>query len=67
MFEVSEEGLIGKDLVHHDKGKCYNKEIENGTKSSKILTDLRRRPLDFKVDEWMFLRHSSMKILIRFW
>ena len=32
----------------------------------KSYTDVRRRPLEFEVDEWVFLNVSPMKVLIRF-
>jgi len=40
--------------------------IENGAKSSESYTDVRRRALEFEVDNWVYLKVSPMKGVMRF-
>ena len=68
LSKVGEEGLIRPNLVHQamDKLKVIQ-EILNTTQScQKSYTDVRRRPLEFEVDDWVYLKVSPMKAVMRF-
>ena len=67
-LEVGEAGLIGLDLVHQAMEKV--KVIQEGVKTAQIRQKsyayVRRRPLDFAVDDWVYLKVSPMKGIMRF-
>ncbi|XP_055826360.1 uncharacterized protein LOC129894728 [Solanum dulcamara] len=52
-FDVGETKLIGPDLIQQAVEK-------------KAYADNRRRPLEFQVDDWVFLKVSPMKGVMRF-
>ena len=65
-FEVGEVGFIGPNLVYLEKVKVIQ-EILNTTQScQKSYTDVKTRPLEFEVDDWMYLIVSPMKGVMRF-
>ena len=52
-FEVGEAGLIGLNLVHQpmDKVKVIQERVKTTRSRQKCYTDVRRSPLEFKVDD----------------
>ncbi|KAH0720138.1 hypothetical protein KY284_005168 [Solanum tuberosum] len=62
-FEVGEAGLIGPDLVHQamEKVKVIQKRLKMAQSRQKSHTDVRRRELEFEVDDWVYLKVSPMK------
>jgi len=46
--------------------ECYSRDIENGTESPKVLHSYRRRPLEFEVDDWLYMKISPMVVVMRF-
>ncbi|WMV55416.1 hypothetical protein MTR67_048801 [Solanum verrucosum] len=67
-FEVGEVGLIGPDLVHQvmEKVKMIQKRLKMAQSRQKSYTDVRRRALEFEVDDWVYLKISPMKGVMRF-
>ncbi|KAH0656975.1 hypothetical protein KY285_031857 [Solanum tuberosum] len=67
-FKVGEEGLIGPDLVHQamEKVKLIQKRLKTAQSLQKSYTDVRRRELEFEVDDWVYLKVSPMKGVMRF-
>ena len=67
-FEVGEVALIGKDSVHDAIEKMQL--IRDKTKAShsrrKSYADVMRRELEFQVDDWIFLKLSPIKVVMRF-
>ena len=57
MVKVCEAGFIEQDLVHQALEKVkVNQEISNKAKSrKKSYTYIRRKPLQFDVDDWVYL------------
>nr|AAT38727.1 Polyprotein, putative [Solanum demissum] len=62
-FEVDEAGLIGPDFSHHamDKVKIIQERLKTMQSHQKSYTDVRRRDLEFEVDDWVYLKVSPMK------
>ena len=54
-FEVGEAGLIGPDLVHQamEKVKVIQERLKTVQSRQKSYTDVRRRELEFEVDDWV--------------
>ncbi|XP_070010165.1 uncharacterized protein [Nicotiana sylvestris] len=67
-FEVGEAELLGPDLVHHamEKVKVIQERMKTAQSRQKSYADVRRRELKFQVDDWVFMKVSPMKELIRF-
>ena len=67
-FEVGEAGLIGPDLVHQamEKVKVIQERLKTAHSRQKSYTDVRRRVLEFEVDDWVYLKVSPMKGVMRF-
>ncbi|KAH0776371.1 hypothetical protein KY290_007782 [Solanum tuberosum] len=67
-FEVGEAGLIGPDLVHQamEKVKVIQERLKMAQSRQKSYTDVRRRALEFEVDDWVYLKVSPMKGVMRF-
>ena len=67
-FEVGEAGLIRLDLVHQamDKVKVIQERLKTTRSRPKSYIDVRKRPLEFKVDDWVYLKVSPMKGVMRF-
>nr|XP_009788737.1 PREDICTED: uncharacterized protein LOC104236509 [Nicotiana sylvestris] len=57
-FEVGEAELIGPDLVHQamEKVKIIKKRLKTAQSHQKSYSDVRRRDLEFKEDNWVFLK-----------
>ncbi|WMV25147.1 hypothetical protein MTR67_018532 [Solanum verrucosum] len=67
-FEVGEAGLIVPDLVHQamEKVKVIQERLKITQSRQKSYTDVRRRELEFEVDDWVYLNVSPMKGVMRF-
>ncbi|WMV25861.1 hypothetical protein MTR67_019246 [Solanum verrucosum] len=67
-FEVGEAGLIGPDLVHQamEKVKVIQERLKTAQSCQKSYTDIMRRALEFEVDDWVYLKVSPMKGVMRF-
>ncbi|KAH0748617.1 hypothetical protein KY290_027849 [Solanum tuberosum] len=67
-FEVGEAGLIGPYLVHQvmEKVKVIQERLKTAQSRQKSYTDVRRRELEFEVDDWVYLKVSPMKGVMRF-
>ncbi|XP_070017549.1 uncharacterized protein [Nicotiana sylvestris] len=67
-FEIGEAELIGPDLVHQamEKVKIIKKRLKTAQSHQKSYSDVRRRDLEFKEDDWVFLKVSPMKGILRF-
>ncbi|WMV42135.1 hypothetical protein MTR67_035520 [Solanum verrucosum] len=67
-FEVGEAGLIGPNLVHQamEKVKVIQERLKMAQSRQKSYTDVRRRELEFEVDDWVYLKVSPMKGVTRF-
>ena len=67
-FEVGEVGLIGPDLVHQalEKVKAIQERLKTAQSRQKSYTDVRRRALEFEVHDWVYLKVSPMKGVMRF-
>ena len=68
LFEVGEAALIGPDSVSYAMEKVQLiRDRLNTTQSPQIsYTYVRRRELEFQVDDWVFLKVSPMKGVMRF-
>ncbi|XP_069144414.1 uncharacterized protein [Solanum lycopersicum] len=67
-FEVGEAGLIGPDLVHlaTEKVKVIQERLKTAQSHQNSYTYVRKRPLKFEVDDWVYLQVSPMKGVVRF-
>ncbi|WMV23522.1 hypothetical protein MTR67_016913, partial [Solanum verrucosum] len=67
-FEVGEAGLKGPDLFHQamEKVKVIQERLKTAQSHQKSYTDVRRRALEFEVDDWVYLEVSPMKGVMRF-
>ncbi|KAH0738661.1 hypothetical protein KY290_037366 [Solanum tuberosum] len=67
-FEVGEARLIGPDLVHQamEKVKVIQERLKTAQSRQKSYTNVRRRALEFEVDDWVYLKVSPMKGVMRF-
>ena len=68
MFEVGETGLIVLDPVHQviEKVKLIEERLKMAQIRQKSFTNVRRIELDFVVDDWIDLKVSTMKGVMRF-
>ena len=67
-FEVGEAALIGTDSVHYamKKVQLIRYRLKISQSCQKYYADVRRRELEFQVDDWVFLKVSPMKGVMRF-
>ncbi|WMV24236.1 hypothetical protein MTR67_017621 [Solanum verrucosum] len=67
-FDVGEDGLIGPDLVHQamENVKTIQERLKAAQSRHKSYTVVRSRDLEFKVDDWVYLKVSPMKGVMRF-
>ncbi|XP_070007481.1 uncharacterized protein [Nicotiana sylvestris] len=67
-FEVGEAEPLGSNLVHHamEKVKVIQERMKTTQSRQKSYTDVHRRELEFQVDDWVFLKVSPIKGVIRF-
>ena len=68
VFEVGEVGLLGPYLVLQsmEKVNVIQERLKTSQSRQKSNTDVRRRPLEFEVDDWVYLKVSPMKGVMRF-
>ncbi|KAF3624676.1 putative LRR receptor-like serine/threonine-protein kinase-like [Capsicum annuum] len=59
-YEVVETHLFGTDLVHQamEKVKVIRERLKVAHSLQKSYADIRRRELEFEVDDWVFLKDS---------
>ena len=67
-FELGEAALIGPELFLYAMEKLQLIRNRNKTSKShqKSYADVRTRELEFQVDDWVFLKVSPMKGVMRF-
>ena len=63
LFEVVKAGFIRPDLVHQamEKVKVIQERLKTAQSREKSYTHVRRRLLEFKVDDWLYLKVSPIK------
>ncbi|XP_070050379.1 uncharacterized protein [Nicotiana tomentosiformis] len=67
-FEIREAELIGLDLVYQamEKDKIIKERLKTAQSHKKSYSDVHRRDLEFKEYDWVFLKVSPMKGIMRF-
>ena len=67
-FDVGETKLIGPDMIQQavDKVKLIQERLLAAQSRQKSYADNRRRHLEFQVGDWVFLKVSPMKGVMRF-
>ncbi|WMV37551.1 hypothetical protein MTR67_030936, partial [Solanum verrucosum] len=67
-FEVGKTILIGPDLVHEamEIVQLIRERVKTTQNRQKSYADVRRRDLEFEIDDWIFLKVSHIKGVIRF-
>ncbi|WMV09915.1 hypothetical protein MTR67_003300 [Solanum verrucosum] len=67
-FEVGEAALIGPDSVHEtiEKVQLIRDRQKRAQSRQKSYADVRRRDVEFKINDWVFLKVSPMKVVMRF-
>ncbi|WMV41873.1 hypothetical protein MTR67_035258 [Solanum verrucosum] len=67
-FEVGEVTLIGPELVHEamEKVRLIRERLRTAQSKKKSYADVRRRDLEFDVHDWVYLKISPMKGVMRF-
>ena len=67
-FEVGEAALIGPDSVLDamEKVQLIKDRLKTAQSRQKSYADVRRRELEFQVADWVFLKVSPMKGVMRF-
>ena len=67
-FEIGEAALIGPDSVLYDmeKVQLLRYRLKTAQSRHKSYADVRRRELEFQVDDWIFLKVSPMTGVMRF-
>ncbi|KAH0781018.1 hypothetical protein KY290_000616 [Solanum tuberosum] len=65
---LGEAALIGSDSVQDamEKVKLIRDRLKTAQSRQKSYADVRRRELEFQVDDWVFLKVSPMKGVMRF-
>lgn len=68
LFEVGESRFIGPYLVHQDieKVKVIQEKLNTMQSRQRSYNDVRRRDLEFTVDDWVYLKLSHMKGVMRY-
>ncbi|XP_070025018.1 uncharacterized protein [Nicotiana sylvestris] len=68
MLRVCALDFKGPDLVHQDmeKVKVIKERLKTTQSCQKSYSNVRRRDLEFKEDDWVFLKVSPMKGVMRF-
>ncbi|KAH0650287.1 hypothetical protein KY284_030199 [Solanum tuberosum] len=68
LLKVGEAALIGPDSVHDamEKVQKIRDRLKTAQSRQKSYADVRRRELEFQVDDWVFLKVSPMKGVMRF-
>ena len=67
-FEVGETLLFGSDLVYQaiEKVKVIQQRLKTAQSRHKSYADSRRRGLEFSIGDWVFLKVSPIKGVMRF-
>ena len=67
-FDVGEAKLIGPDVIQEavDTVKLIRERLLAAQSRQKAYADKRRRPLEFQIGDWVFLKVSPMKGVMRF-
>ncbi|KAH0728122.1 hypothetical protein KY284_003987 [Solanum tuberosum] len=67
-FEVGEVALLGPDLVMEalEKVMMIREKLKMAQSRQKSYADVRRRALEFRVGDWVYLNVSPMKGVVRF-
>ncbi|XP_070010164.1 uncharacterized protein [Nicotiana sylvestris] len=67
-FEIGEVKLIGPDRMHQamDKVNIIKEQLKTTQRCEKSYSDMHRRDLEFKEDDWVVLKVSPMKGIMRF-
>ncbi|WMV23933.1 hypothetical protein MTR67_017318 [Solanum verrucosum] len=67
-FEVGETTLIGPDSVHDamEKVQLIRDRLKTAQSHQKSYADVRRRDLEFQINDWVFLKVSHMKVVMSF-
>ncbi|XP_049410518.1 uncharacterized protein LOC125873686 [Solanum stenotomum] len=67
-FKTGETALFGPYLVHQamEKVKVIQQRLEIAQSRHKSDADVRKRGLEFSIEDWVFLKVSPMKGVIRF-
>ena len=68
LFEVVKAGFIRPDLVHQamEKVKVIQERLKTAQSRENSYTHVRRKLLEFKVDDWLYLKVSPIKGVRRF-
>ena len=68
LFEVGEVALIGPDSVLYamDKVQLIRDRLKTAQSPQKSYAHVKRRELEFQVNDWVFLKVSPMKGVMRF-
>ncbi|KAH0675957.1 hypothetical protein KY285_023758 [Solanum tuberosum] len=67
-LKVGEVGLISPELVHEamEKVQLIREKLKKTQSQKKSYADVRRRDLEFHVDDWVYLKISPIKGVMRF-
>ncbi|WMV25722.1 hypothetical protein MTR67_019107, partial [Solanum verrucosum] len=67
-FEVGEVALIGPKLVQEamEKVRLISKNLKMDQSRQKSYANVRKRDLEFDVNDWVYLNISHMKGVMRF-
>ena len=67
-FEVGEIALIGPDLVFEamEKVRLIRERLKSAQSRQKSYSDNRRKDIEFEVNDWVYLKISPMKGVMRF-
>ena len=67
-FEVGEAALIGPDSIHDaiEKVQLIRYRLKTAQSRQKSYADVRRKDLEFLIDDWIYLKVSPMKGVMRF-
>ncbi|WMV49597.1 hypothetical protein MTR67_042982 [Solanum verrucosum] len=67
-FEVYEATLIGPEFVHEalEKVRLIHERLKMAQSHQKSYANVRRREIKFEVDDWVYLKISPMKGVMRF-
>uniref|UniRef100_A0A1S3Y7S6 Reverse transcriptase domain-containing protein n=1 Tax=Nicotiana tabacum TaxID=4097 RepID=A0A1S3Y7S6_TOBAC len=65
-FEIGEVKLIGPDFMHQamDKVNIIKEQLKTTQRCEKSYSDMHRRDLEFKEDDWVVLKVSPMKVVV---
>src|SRR5688572_26209927 len=67
-FEVGEIALIGPDLVFEamEKVRLIRERLKSAQSRPKSYSDNRKKDIEFEVNDWVYLKISPMKGVMRF-